>query len=270
LQSKKTAFIGAGNMARAIMNGICSSPLKKTYKIHVYDVNPDAVKLSVKKFKASPLSSCAQAVSECEIIILAVKPQNFPEVMASIKENLTPKTLLISIAAGISIAKIYSLLGKNPQVVRVMPNTPALVGEGAAGYSFSDNVSAAHKKDAEGILSTFCKVSVLLGENKINAVTALSGSGPAYIFYFMEAMLKAAGELNLDAATAKALTAQTFIGSAKLFLDSEEDAATLRKNVTSKGGTTESAINLMEQKNVREAVRLAVIAAKERADELGK
>lgn len=270
MERKKIGFLGAGNMARAIMNGISSSPLGKTFKIHVCDVNPDAVKFAVKKFKATALVSCEAAAKECGILILAVKPQNFPEVMSGIKKSVTKEHLIISIAAGISIKKIFSYLATKPSVVRVMPNTPALVGEGAAGYSFSSGVKAAQKKDARSILSTFCKVSVLLPESRINAVTALSGSGPAYVFYFVEAMLEAAAQLGIDEAVAKALIVQTFKGSAKLLQKSDETAGTLRKNVTSKGGTTESAIAVMESMRVKEALIQAVLAAKKRGDELGK
>jgi pyrroline-5-carboxylate reductase len=270
LERKKIAFLGAGNMARAIMNGICASAVKNNFKIYAYDINPAAVKFAVKKFGASALVSCAEAADKCSIIVLAVKPQNFPEVMASLKNKITKKHLIISIAAGISIPKIGSYLGSKPSVARVMPNTPALVGEGAAGYSFSAGVKAADKKITKKILSTFCKVSVLLPENKINTVTALSGSGPAYVFYFVEAMLEAAAKLNLDAAAAKLLIVQTFKGSAKLLAKSGETAADLRKKVTSKGGTTESAISVLDSLNVKEALIQAVIAAKERGDELGK
>ncbi|MCE5301295.1 MAG: pyrroline-5-carboxylate reductase [Spirochaetia bacterium] len=266
----KIGFLGAGNMAQAIMNGLVNSGMKKGLSISAYDINAAAVAAVSAKYGAKPVASAAELVEGCRVVILAVKPQNFAELFELIKGSLTSKHLLISIAAGISTQKISSLAGKKAAIVRVMPNTPALVGMGAAGYSFTKAVGPADKKMASQILSTFCSAAIELPEEKLNAVTALSGSGPAYVFYFAEAMLKAADELGLNAADAKKLVIHTFKGSAELMEKSQETPAQLRIKVTSKGGTTQRALDVMESAGVAETVRLAVRAAKERADELGK
>jgi pyrroline-5-carboxylate reductase len=151
-----------------------------------------------------------------------------------------------------------------------MPNTPALVGEGACGYALSSTVTPAQEKQAAAILNTFCKVTFKLAEKEINSVTALSGSGPAYFFYFAEAMLKAAEALGFDRKKAKKLVAQTMIGAGKMIMESADEPAVLRARVTSKGGTTQKAIESMETNGLKDKIGSAVIAAKKRADELGK
>jgi pyrroline-5-carboxylate reductase len=267
---KDIGFIGAGNMAQAIIKGIVNSSLKKSVTISAYDTNPDILKKTCVKYRVKKASSNAALVRDCGILILAVKPQSMAEVLVPLRGQVAKSHLIISIAAGVSIASIQDMLMVKCPVVRVMPNTPALIGEGAAGYSFSKEAGVSDKKSAEKILSTFCRFMAKLPETSINTVTALSGSGPAYVFYFAEAMLDAAKELGFDAETAMRLVAQTFIGSAKLMSGSPEPPAELRLKVTSKGGTTQRAIESMESAGVKDAVKKAVIAAKLRADELGK
>jgi len=270
MDRKHIGFIGAGNMASAIMNGIQGSQLKKTVKICAYDTDAEKLKKVCAKYVVKQSASSVELVKNCGIILLAVKPQSLAEALASLKGSVTKDHLIITIVAGVPIAAVQSMLGVKCSVVRVMPNTPALIGEGAAGYSFSPEVNADDRKTAEKILSTFCKVMVNFPEDKLNAVTALSGSGPAYVFYFAEAMMDAAAELGIDANKAKELIAQTFIGSAKLMTGSDESPEELRIKVTSKGGTTQKALETMEAGNVRSVLKKALIDAKIRADELGR
>ncbi len=270
MDRKNIGFIGAGNMAQAIIKGLVNSPLKKKLSVSAYDVNSKLLGAVCSKLKIKKASSNIEMAKKSGILFLAVKPQAVAEVLGTLKGVVTKNHLIISIAAGISISKIQLLLGVKCPVVRVMPNTPALVGEGAAGYSFSYGVSVKDKKISGEILSSFCKVMVGLPEEDINIVTAISGSGPAYVFYFAEAMLKAAAELGFDAVKAKELIIQTFIGSAKLMKDSKDTPELLRQKVTSKGGTTEKAISIMDAAGVLESIRIAVKSAKAKADELGK
>jgi pyrroline-5-carboxylate reductase len=270
MKENSIGFIGCGKMAQAIIKGIVKSEFNSRFAITAYDINAEALKEACDKFEIGMGTSNADVINKCAVIVLAVKPQHLPEVMASFNGALTDAHLVLSIVAGVSIAGIQSKAGKKIPVVRVMPNTPALIGAAAAGYCFSREIKEQDKKTAKIILSTFCRVMVELPEEKINAVTALSGSGPAYVFYFAEAMLKAAEEMNFDRKDAKELIAQTFIGSAQLMMSSEEEPEVLRQNVTSKKGTTESALNVMEKSGIKESFIKAIIAAKERADELGK
>ena len=263
-------FIGCGKMAQAIINGIVKSPVAKKFKLSAFDTDQKTLTSACKKFRIKKEKSNIDVMKNNRIIILAVKPQGMAEALGMVKGALKPGHLIISIAAGVSIAKIQALLEKIVPVVRVMPNTPALVGEGAAGYAFSSQVSAGDKKTAVQILSTFCRVMENVPEAEINTVTALSGSGPAYVFYFAEAMLEAANRMGFDMKKARNLVAQTFTGAAELFRQSKDSPETLRLNVTSKGGTTERAVSVMDKNNIKENFISAVIAAKEKADELGK
>lgn len=263
-------FIGCGKMAQAMIKGIVNSGMKSRFNISAHDVDTAVLSAACRQYGIRKEKSNLDVLKNNRIIILAVKPQTIAEALAPLKGSITRAHLIISIAAGVSVKKIQGLLGTSCAVVRVMPNTPALVGEGAAGYSFSREVGPKDKKTAVNILSTFCRVMVNVTEADINKVTALSGSGPAYVFYFAEAMLQAAKLMNFDAAKAKSLIAQTFIGAAELFAQSDESPDILRRNVTSKGGTTEKAISVMDAAGLKGNFIKAVISAKKRADELGK
>jgi len=206
-----------------------------------------------------------------DYIIIAVKPQVIGDALRSIPQKLIAKKTLISIAAGIKIKKIAETAGiRDIPVIRVMPNTPALTGEGACAYAVSKQVSKKAEKFASKMLSTFCKVCVKVEESELDAVTAISGSGPAYFFYFAEAMLDAADAMGFKRDTAKALIIQTMAGSAELLKATGEEPEKLRAKVTSKGGTTERAIEGMNKNGLKEIIRNSVIAAQKRAEELGR
>ena len=202
-----------------------------------------------------------------DIIVLAVKPQQIREAAASIKPHLT-RPLLLSIAAGVRAQTISELLATN-KVVRAMPNMPALIRAGITAAIALPEVSAAEKARADKILSAVGAVIWLDDEAMLDAVTALSGSGPAYIFYFIEAMQNVALELGFDKTQARALTMHTFAGASQLAMQSHDSAAALREKVTSKGGTTAAALASFERDKVDEAIARAIRAATERARELG-
>ena len=261
-------FIGAGNMARAMVKGMCAC--SKLYRISASDVSKKALNIMCRNSRVKKASSNGALVKKAGTIILAVKPQNIQQALLPLKGTITKKHLIVSIASGVTIKKIQEAVGMKIPVVRVMPNTPALVGEGACGYSASREVTAKDNKFAASLLRTFCRVVIKLPEKDINMVTALSGSGPAYFFYFAEAMADAAVSKGFSRAKASELIAQTLAGSGKLLIESGEKPESLRKKVTSKGGTTEAAIKTMNKMGIKNGIKQGVIAAKKRADRLGK
>lgn len=263
---KNIGFIGTGNMAKAMIKGLKNSKLK--FNIYGFDKDAKILAQTEKEYGIKIKKSNEEVVKVSDIIILAVKPQNMNEVLNELADKITEKHLIISIAAGIKINFIMSKIGKKIPVVRVMPNTPALIGEGACAYSENKYVSHKDKFLIKNILFSFCKIAIKLPENKINAITALSGSGPAYFFYFIEAMLNAAFDLKINNKIAFSLLSQTMIGAGKMLLYSNTSPQELRKKVTSKGGTTERAIEFMEKKRLKDIIKKAIHLAKKRADEL--
>ncbi len=264
----KAGFIGTGNMASAIIKGLKNSKLK--FNITGFDKDKRILEKVKKEYKIKIKNSNNGVVNSSDIIILAVKPQNINEVLSEIKNGLTDKHLIISIAAGITINHIIRQTGKNIPIVRVMPNTPALIGQGACAYCKNKFVTKKHENLTKKILTSFCKIVFNLPENKINAITALSGSGPAYFFYFLEAMLDASSSLKIDKNLALLLLSQTMVGAGKMILEGKGTPEELRKKVTSKGGTTEKAINFFEKNKIRVIIKKAILSAKKRADELSK
>jgi len=265
----KIGFIGSGNMAKAIMKGLVSSKMKSSVELIAYDTDSSAL-VSVKKaFKVKPAASNQELVKACDIIFLAIKPQVFADVLSPLKPVFTSGKLIISIMAGLSVKKIQTVTGKVP-AVRVMPNMPALVGQGACGYCASKEVSKNQLLLAEKILDTFNVIKILLPEKQLDTVTAISGSGPAYFFYFAEAVMEASKELGFDSQAAKKLIAQTMIGAGKVMLESDDTPEVLRQKVTSKGGTTQKALEIMEKNSMKSIIKDAIKAAKNRSEELGK
>jgi pyrroline-5-carboxylate reductase len=217
----------------------------------------------VQTFSAAGAEAVAGAV-----IVLAVKPQQLREVAASLAP-LLHQQLVISIAAGVRAADLSRWLGGHRQLVRSMPNTPAMVSAGMSGLYALPEVAQTQRQQAETILQAVGATLWLDEEAQMDGLTAVSGSGPAYVFYFMEAMQTAAAELGFTPRQARTLTLQTFLGAARLASGSEEDAATLRARVTSRGGTTERALAAMEEAAVKTAIIQAIHAAAARSHELG-
>jgi pyrroline-5-carboxylate reductase len=223
----------------------------------------------VRDLGAKVYESPEALAAACDVLVLAVKPQTMNDALEQIKPGLTPRTLIVSIAAGISITYISERLGDTARIVRVMPNTPAMVNAGAAGIALAKNCTQDDEEIARAIFEGIGVVE-FVDESLIDAVTALSGSGPAYFFYIVECLIKAAQKQGLTEKQATALAAQTLLGSGFLLRESGESAATLRERVTSKGGTTEAALRAFREKGLEEAIAAGVQAAVSRARELGQ
>lgn len=266
IMESKVVFIGAGNMAEAIVSGMVAADFCEPEKIVMTDIRQERLDDLAAEYGVST-STDNGVIQNAEIVVLAVKPQVLEIVLKEITPFLMAETLVISIAAGIPAAKIEASLGEGARVVRVMPNTPALIGQGASALAAGTHADEADLEVAEAILQCV-GLTVRVEEKELDAVTALSGSGPAYVFYLLEAMLAAAEQMGLDSNIARSLAVQTVEGAARLMKDSGEGATVLRERVTSKGGTTEAAIRSLDESGVKEAIVKALKAAKARSEEL--
>ena len=262
-------FIGGGNMASALIAGLAGK-LTARENIHVVDPNAEALQRLASQYGVTTAPAVDQQVGASEVLVLAVKPQQMREVAASLLPHLAAaRPLVLSIAAGIRGADLSRWLGGYGAIVRCMPNTPALIGMGITGMVAMAGVSDEQKRAADSILQAVGKTVWLDDEAMIDPVTAVSGSGPAYVFYFLEAMQQAALELGLSAAQGRELALATFAGAAQLAAQSPDPVEVLRQRVTSKGGTTHAAIASMEQAGVKQAIVEAIKAAAARGRELG-
>lgn len=264
------AFIGGGNMARSIIGGLLSRGFEKN-SIHVSEPYPPVREALAGELALSVVDDNLQVAAKSQIWLFAVKPQVMKAVCAELKASAqTQKPLVISIAAGITAAQLDEWLGGHVAVVRVMPNTPALLGAGASGLYATDAVSEAQKQSAEQIFQATGLTQWVDDEALMDTVTALSGSGPAYVFLLAEAMQAAAERQGLPKAVAQALAVQTFVGAAKMLSESGEPAEILRQRVTSPNGTTHAAIVQFEQGGLRALVQTAMEAATERGRALSQ
>ncbi|MDX1352000.1 MAG: pyrroline-5-carboxylate reductase [Thiomicrorhabdus sp.] len=261
-------FIGAGNMAQSLIGGLIASGYDKQ-KIMATDPTPEQRNAVTEKFAIQCLGDNAEAIAKADIVVLAVKPQILESVCQTIIEQAkAKKPLIISVAAGIRSKDINRWLGGEMAIVRTMPNTPSLIQTGATGLFANEFVNDEQQSQAEHILRAAGITVWVDEESKLDAVTALSGSGPAYYFLFMQAMEQSAQKLGLDEKTAHILTLQTALGAAKMALESRQDFAILRQNVTSPNGTTEKAIQSFQADGLPEMVEKAMQAAQSRAVEL--
>jgi pyrroline-5-carboxylate reductase len=268
MQSKlKIAFIGGGNMANALIGGLLVN-LTTPENIHVVDPYQPSLNKLQTTFGVTTALQIDAALQMVDVIILSVKPQQLREVVTLLAPHLNGQ-LLLSIAAGIRAVDISRWLNGYDKIVRTMPNTPALIGKGITGLAAMTGVSEMQKQAAQDIMSAVGETVWLKDESQIDAVTAVSGSGPAYIFYFIEAMQQAALELGLDAAQAKQLAIATFNGAAQLAQASDEPVQVLRERVTSKGGTTYAALCSMEESKIKDGIITAIKAAAARGKQLG-
>jgi pyrroline-5-carboxylate reductase len=261
-------FIGGGNMATAMIGGLLKNGWAAE-ALFVVDIDEAArVRLARDhRVKVAPVLDALSATADC--VVLAVKPQQVRETARELYRFLGSQ-LVLSIAAGIRLADLSRWLGNYPKIVRVMPNTPALELAGVSALCATPAVSSDDRARAEKIMRAVGTTLWVDDEKQMDAVTAVSGSGPAYVFYFMEALQQAAVELGFTPADAGRLALATFAGAVKLAHSSADDVATLRARVTSRGGTTERAIGVMDQENVRAAILRAVRAADARSRELGE
>jgi pyrroline-5-carboxylate reductase len=266
----KLAFIGGGNMAAAMIGGMLQKGFAAS-EIEVAETGAERRAWLEQEFGVTTHASTAAMLTgaaTAEVIILAVKPQQLADLLRSLPA-LKPEQLVLSIAAGVRANDISRWLGGHQAVVRAMPNTPALVGAGIAGLFALPGVSAPQKEQASRILDAVGHTVWVTQEAQIDVVTAISGSGPAYVFFFIEALEQAGIDLGLPPETARLLTLQTFFGSAALAIKDQSPPAELRARVTSKGGTTERGILALEEGGVAYAIGLAARAAHERAVEMG-
>ncbi len=263
-----TTFIGGGNMAAALIGGLVGKG-HAVAGMRVVELQADARARLSAQFGVACVDSVAAALPLGEVVVLAVKPQQMRAAAQALQPRLG-RELVISIAAGIRLADLSRWLGGYATLVRCMPNTPALVGAGITGLYAGAGVDAGQRVLAESILGAVGATLWVAEESLLDPVTAISGSGPAYVFYFIEALQQAAQEMGFSAADAKKLALETFVGTARLAAQSQESAAVLRERVTSKGGTTERALASMEADRVKELIVRALHAANQRAHELGE
>jgi len=278
MKNYKIGFIGAGNMAEAIANSLLLKAVFSKENIFISEPYEERRKYFVSKYDVKPCTSNKNLVEKSDIIVLSVKPQMMAEVLKDSFEcigNNSGKKIIISIAAGISCSGIediiYSFMedGKNYPVVRTMPNTPAMAGTGMTGIAGGKFAGEDDIRLVNDIMSSFGK-TIVLNEDRINSVTAVSGSGPAYYFYFIEVFVKAAMKLGFSEEDAFMLVFETAKGAVALMEATEELPSSLRKKVTSKGGTTEAALNVLRKSGLEEMIFNAVKAAEQRALELSK
>ena len=261
------AFIGGGNMATAILAGLCRAGVPaETFTV----VEPDEAQRTRLRdaLGVQPLAQAQPVLARAALVVWAVKPQVFAQAAEPCAPHVRD-ALHLSIMAGVRSQALVDATA-SARIVRAMPNTPALVGRGIAGLYAREAVSADDRALAEAVLAPTGSLLWVPREADLDAVTALSGSGPAYVFYFIEAMVQAGVEMGLDAGAARRLAHETFAGAAALATQSDESPQTLRERVTSKGGTTHAAITTLESLQVRAAFVRALHAARDRAEELGR
>jgi pyrroline-5-carboxylate reductase len=264
----KISFIGGGNMATALIGGLAGK-LTAGANIHVVDINADALQKLARQFGVTTAQQIDGAIAQSDVIVLAVKPQQMKSVVAQLQPHIASQ-LVLSIAAGIRALDLSRWMNGHTAIVRTMPNTPALIGQGITGMVAMGGVSKDQRDAADSIMRAVGPTVWLEDEALIDPVTAVSGSGPAYVFYFIEAMQQAAQEMGLTAEQGTQLAIATFAGAAQLAAQSPEPVSLLRERVTSKGGTTYAALTSMEASGVKDAIIQAMKAAAARGKELGE
>ncbi len=268
------SFIGGGNMARCLIGGLVANGFPAN-KIRVTDPNAEALNTLAAAYSIDVYQDSVAAIKDADVVVVAVKPQQMQSVVRSLAAHWNLDSLLISIAAGIRLNAISRWLAQpDAAIVRTMPNTPALVQAGATALFANSHTRHDQRELAEGMMRAVGLTLWLEEEQQMDAVTALSGSGPAYFFLVMEAMESAAKKLGLDENTARMLCLETAFGAAKMALESGDNAATLRQKVTSPGGTTERAIDELQDGGLTGVFENAMVAAalrsRELADQLGQ
>ncbi len=263
----KIGFLGGGNMAAAIIGGLVRQGMSAD-NIHVLDLQPGNCERLTQRYGVSAATSVDDRLLAADLIVLAVKPQNAKDALEPLSGKLDHQ-LLLSIAAGLRVADLSRWLGGHKRIVRCMPNTPALISAGVSGLFADPSVDDAGREGAEQLMAAVGSVVWVDDESGIDAVTAVSGSGPAYVFHFIEALEAGGRSLGFDEATARRLAIDTVLGAARLAAESEEAPSVLRERVTSKGGTTAAALASLAESGVFDALVRAIAAADARARELG-
>jgi pyrroline-5-carboxylate reductase len=264
---ERIVFIGAGNMAEALVSGLIRKGIAGADRIRVTDVREDRRAYFRAAYGVEGLADNRAAVADADVVVLAVKPQGMRGVLTEIQSAVTDRHLVISIAAGIPVRLIEESLTDGVRVIRSMPNTPALVGSGVAAICAGSRATDSDLERADQLLGATGAV-VRVDEGLMDAVTAISGSGPAYVFYLMEAMLESAQRMGLEDQDALQLVTGTVEGAARLVRETGLSPAELRERVTSKGGTTAAALSVMKEEDIFDHLVTAIMAAEQRAREL--
>jgi pyrroline-5-carboxylate reductase len=265
----KIGFIGAGKMATALASGLIHSGFTTAKSIVASDVSELALQIFATKTGGLTTHANADVLQESEIIVLAVKPQHVPTALTELRTHVKPDHLLVSIAAGVTLRTLHEGLGERCRIVRVMPNSPCLVGAGASAFACGPHATNADAELVSALLSTV-GIAVPVPESQIDAVTGLSGSGPAYAFQMIEALSDGGVRVGLPRDVATKLAAQTLLGAARMVLETGEHPGSLKDAVTSPGGTTIAGLHAMERGGVRAALMDAVEMATQRSVELGR
>ncbi len=265
----KIGLIGCGVMGVSLLNGIIHSSLVHPADVMVWDVLPEKTDEMIKQFKVTAAAEMKQVFDAPRLVFLAVKPVDMPGVLENIKESLTERHVLISVAAGISIEQIEKGVGENKKIIRLMPNTPCLIGKGMTVVSPGMNVDENELGFVNSLMEALGKV-VVLEEELMDAATGLSGSGPAYAFMFIDALADGGVKMGLPRDKALLLAAQTLSGASEMVLQTGEHPSVLKDKVASPGGTTIAGISALEKRGFRGTVIKAVESATKRSKELGK
>lgn len=272
IASLQLCFYGAGSMAEAIARGLINENLLAAGQISMLNrQNQERLTELHTQYGVQTILQGASNdayIKQADIIFLAMKPKDAAEAIKGMKSLVSENQLIISVIAGLSIASIEQLLGSPVPIVRAMPNTSSTIGLGATGISYSEHVTAQQRQLTEAIFQSV-GITATVEESLQSAITGVSGSGPAYVYYFMEAMMKAAGELGLEPGAAKELVVQTVLGAAQMVRETGEEPAELRRKVTSPNGTTQAAIEKMAEFQLTETIIKGMCRSAERAGELG-
>lgn len=269
LKGKRVGFVGGGNMGEALIRGLLGANLVPADLMAATDVRTERTAQLTKQFSITAHADNARLVREADVVILAVKPQIMAGVLSEIAAAVTARHLLISIAAGVATSTIRTALGKDARIIRVMPNTPALVLQGAAAVAKGKGLGPDDLAIAEEIFGAVGRV-VVLDEELMDAVTGLSGSGPAYVAIVVESLADGGVKMGLDRATAMTLATQTVLGTAQLLLETGMHPGSLKDMVSSPGGTTIAGISALEEGGIRATFIRAVERATQRSRELGR
>ncbi|NIK67773.1 pyrroline-5-carboxylate reductase [Paenibacillus sp. BK720] len=272
IEALKISFYGAGSMAEAIVRGLINQNLTKPEQISMLNrQNADRLNELSEKYGVQTVlngTTNEQFIQDADIVFLAMKPKDAVSAISSIKHLLSDKQLIVSVIAGLSISSIERVLGRSAPIVRTMPNTSSTIGLGVTGMSYSGSVTEEQRKLAETMFASI-GINAVVEESLQDSIVGVSGSGPAYVYFFMEAMMEAAEKLGLPAEQAKELIVQTVLGAAEMVRTTGEEPAELRRKVTSPNGTTQAAIESMAASGLTEAVVRGMLRSAERAGEIG-
>lgn len=266
---KKIGFIGCGNMGEAILGGIISSGVLEGKNIWVSELSSDRLKELSDKYEVNTTTDGKEVVKNTDIFIIAVKPNIYPVVLENIKELIDSTKTVVTIAAGVTIASVENIIGSDKKIIRTMPNTPALVGEGMTSISPNGVVKEDEVEEVKGIFKSFGKAEIL-SEYLIDSVIGVSGSAPAYVFMFIEALADGAVLEGMPRDKAYQFAAQTVLGSAKMVLETGKHPGALKDAVCSPGGTTIEAVKVLEEEGFRKAVIKAVEACASKSKKMSK